>query len=177
MMPASVSSFSRLLFTHLPPCASHSFPSFVYLTALGLSFSTRIFDLQWACQFFSCSMWDLVSWPGIDTKPPSLGVGSFCHWTTRKSLISFLKIFKIYFWLCWVCVAACGPSPVAASRGYSSRAAWASHCSGFSCWGARALGCTGLVAQWQLSDQGSSQTRDQTRVPYIGRQILNHWTK
>ena len=23
---------------------------------------------------------------------------------------------------------------------------------------------------------GSSQTRDQTRVPCIGRQILNHWT-
>ena len=33
--------------------------------------------------------------------------------------------------------------------------------------------CTGLVAQQHV---GSSQTRDQTHVPYTGRQILNHWT-
>ena len=31
----------------------------------------------------------------------------------------------------------------------------------------------GLVAPWQVE---SSQTRDQTRVPCLGRQILNHWT-
>ena len=31
----------------------------------------------------------------------------------------------------------------------------------------------GLVAPWHV---GSSQTRDQTLVPCIGRQILNHWT-
>ena len=31
----------------------------------------------------------------------------------------------------------------------------------------------GLAAQWQSE---SSQTRDQTRVPCIGRWILNHWT-
>ena len=30
----------------------------------------------------------------------------------------------------------------------------------------------GLVAPWQVE---SPQTRDQTRVPCIGRQILNHW--
>ena len=66
--------------------------------------------------------------------------------------------------------------------------AWASHCSGFSCCGARALGtraqqlwlagsraqaqllwCTGLVAPWHV---GSSQTRDRTRVPCTGRRIL-----
>ena len=96
--------------------------------------------------------------------------------------------------------------------------AWASHCSGFSCCGARALGtqasvvvasglrscsvrvlgCTGFSrcgsqaqylslagcrtqAQqlWHMGliaprHVGSSWTRDQTRVPCIGRQILNH---
>ena len=36
---------------------------------------------------------------------------------------------------------------------------------------AQQLWCTGLVAPWHV---GSSWTRDQTRVPYTGRQILNH---
>ena len=35
------------------------------------------------------------------------------------------------------------------------------------------LQLTGLVAPWHV---GSSQTREQTRVPCIGRQILNHQT-
>ena len=56
--------------------------------------------------------------------------------------------------------------------------AWASHYRGLSCCGARApdaqaeqLWLTGLVAPRHV---GSSQTRAQTRVPCIGRQILNH---
>ena len=66
----------------------------------------------------------------------------------------------------------------------------ASHCGGFSCRGSRALGMraqqlwlmgsraqaqqlwhTDLVAPWHV---GSSQTRDRTWVPCIGRRILNH---
>ena len=39
-----------------------------------------------------------------------------------------------------------GFSLVAESRGYSSRRAQASHCAGFSCGGARALGPSGSVA-------------------------------
>ena len=68
--------------------------------------------------------------------------------------------------------------------------AWASHCSGFSCCRACALGARAqklwlvgsspqvqqlwrmdLVAQRHV---GSSWTRAQTHVPCIGRQILNH---
>ena len=68
--------------------------------------------------------------------------------------------------------------------------AWASHCSGFSCGGARALGtqaqqlwltgsraqaqqlwCMGLVVPRHV---GSSWKRDRTHVPCIGRWILNH---
>ena len=64
----------------------------------------------------------------------------------------------IYFWLCWVSVAVHRPSLVSASRGYS-------HC------GARASHCSGLVA---LQHVGSSWTRARTRVPCIGRRILNH---
>ena len=70
---------------------------------------------------------------------------------------------------------------------------WASHCGGFSCCGARALGawasvvvahglsscgsqaqqlwCVGLVTPRHV---GYSWTRERTCVPYIGRQILNH---
>ena len=117
-------------------------------------------------------------------------------------LSRFLKTFYlfIYFWLCWVFIAACGLSLVAASGGYSSL--W---CMGFSFWwllllwstGSRHMGfsscgtwaqqlwltgsrvqaqqlwCTGLVAPWHV---GSSRTRAQTCVPCIGRQILNHCT-
>ena len=57
---------------------------------------------------------------------------------------------------------------------------WTSHCGGFSCCRAQALGHrvsgvahSGLVASRHV---GSSQTRDRTPVPCIGRQILNHWT-
>ena len=74
----------------------------------------------------------------------------------------------------------CGLPLVAASRGCSLVAghgfliAVTSHCR------AQALGCKGSVvvvhgfscpAAWAYS-----QTRDQTHVPCIGRQILNHWT-
>ena len=38
---------------------------------------------------------------------------------------------------------------------------------------AQQLWCTGLVAPWYV---GSSWTRDQTRIPCIGRRILNHCT-
>ena len=60
------------------------------------------------------------------------------------------------------------------------RGAQASHYRGLSCCGAQApdaqaqyLWLTGLVAPWHV---GSSQTRARTRVPCIGRQILNHCT-
>ena len=36
-----------------------------------------------ACGFFSCGMWDLVPWPGIELRPPALGAQSLSHWTTR----------------------------------------------------------------------------------------------
>ena len=57
--------------------------------------------------------------------------------------------------------------------------AQASHCGGFFCCGARALGArasvvvwhAGLVAPWHV---GSSQTRARTRVSSIGTWILNH---
>ena len=105
---------------------------------------------------------------------------------TKVSLF-FKKInLFIYFWLHWVFVAVRRLSLVAASGGYSSL-----RCAGFSLWqllllrstSSRHAGCsscgtrdqqlwrTGLVAPRHV---GSSRIRDQTRVPCIGRRILNH---
>ena len=38
-----------------------------------------------ACRIFSCSMWDLVSWPG---RSPVLGAWSLSHWTMREVLLT-----------------------------------------------------------------------------------------
>ena len=125
------------------------------------------------------------------------GEQSFPHQIFLKN--RFIYSF-IYFWLCWVFVAARRLSLAAASRGYSSL--W---CTGFSLrWllllrsmGSRRMGfsrCgtqaqqlwlagsrgqaqqlwrTGLVAPRHV---GSSRSRAQTCVPCVGRRILNHCT-
>ena len=50
-----------------------------------------------------------------------------------------------FFWLCWVFVATCRLSLVAASGGYSLvEVSRASHCDGFSCCRAQAPGCLGF---------------------------------
>ena len=42
-----------------------------------------------ALEFFSCGLWDLVSWPGLESRPPALGVQSLSHWTTREVPVVF----------------------------------------------------------------------------------------
>ena len=70
-------------------------------------------------------------------------------------LLTFNYLF-IYFWLCWVFVAACGLSLVASSRDHSSCSVQASHCGGFSCWEAWALGVqASVVVARGLSSCGS----------------------
>ena len=56
----------------------------------------------------------LVPWPRIEPEPPVVEVQSPNHLTTRK----FPGNLFIYFWLCWVLVAAWS-SPAAAIVGYS----------------------------------------------------------
>ena len=110
------------------------------------------------------------------TVSPALAGGFFFF------LMFFFKLINlfIYFWLCWVFVSVRGLSLVAASGGHPS-----SRCAGLSLsrplllrsTGSRHAGSvvwlTGLVAPRHV---GSSQTRARTRVPCIGRQILNHCT-
>ena len=55
---------------------------FIYLAALGLS----------------GDMWDPVSWPGIEPRPPALGVQSLTHWSTRE----ILKVDIFYIDIEWV---------------------------------------------------------------------------
>jgi len=55
----------------------------LYLWDLGtLVVSFGIFS--WSLWTLSCSMWDVVSWPGIEPRTPALGAWKLSHWTTRK---------------------------------------------------------------------------------------------
>ena len=75
-------------------------------------------------------------------------------WMHLFFLMDFNELFMFYFWLHWVFIAACGLSLVAASGGYSLLRA--SHCGGFSCCGARALGTqASVVVAHGLSRCGS----------------------
>ena len=99
--------------------------------------------------------------------------------------VGCLLFFKMYLFVycsstvagLWCCTWA-----------FSSCCVQASHCSGFSCCRAQAVGTqawvlavrglgkwgrTGLAVPWHV---GSFWTRDQTDVSYIARKILNHWT-
>ena len=52
----------------------------------------------------SCSLWDLVPWPGVEPGPSALGEWSLSHWTTREVLrFQFADILgKIQLWWeCW----------------------------------------------------------------------------
>ena len=61
-----------------------------------------------------------------------------------------------FFWLHWFFVAACGLSLVAVREGYSSLQCTASHCGGFSCCGAQALGArASVVVACGLQSAGS----------------------
>ena len=37
-----------------------------------------------AHKIFSCGMWDLVPWPGIEPQSRALGAGSLSHWATKQ---------------------------------------------------------------------------------------------
>ena len=81
-------------------------------------------------------MQDLVPLPGVEPGPPELGAQSLTHWATREVpfLSSFLSPARRF-------------SLVVASGGHSSLQCVASHCSGFSCCRARALGMWASVVE------------------------------
>ena len=75
----------------------------------------------------------------------------------NKDDMKFKKFFNfIYFWLCWVFIAVHRLSLVAASGATLHCGARASHCGGFSCCRARALGAqASVVVACGLSSCGS----------------------
>ena len=90
----------------------------------------------------------------------------------RLKHTAMIDDFFFFFWLHWVCVAARGL--------LSGCSAWALHCCDLCCCRALALGiqasifvAMGLVTPPHV---GSSQTRNWTCVPCLGRQIPKHWT-
>ena len=102
------------------------------------------------------------------------------QYSSATSFFFFNYLFIIYFWLCWVFVSVQGLSLVAASGGHSS-----ARCAGLSLsrplllrsTGSRCAGSVGVAHRPHLvapRHVGSSQARARTRVPCIGRQILNH---
>ena len=72
----------------------------------------------------------------------------------------------IYFWPPWVFTAAHGLSP----------GTWASPVARHGLWGTQASAVVAHGLSCPAACLESSQTSDQTRVPCIGRQFLNHWT-
>ena len=135
-------------------------------------------------------MWKVNEWTLLSSCPslPSLPVcpqerfwRDYSERIENFHLCAFFKTIIylfIYFWLCWVPVSVPGFSLVAVSGGHSS-----SRCAGLSLsWplllrstGSRRAGSV-TVAHGPIAPRhvGSSQTRAWTRVPCIGRRILNH---
>ena len=63
---------------------------FIFLYLFGCARS----QLQQAGSF-SCSRWDLDPWPGIELRPPALGVQSLSHCTTNEvPLCAFIISFS-----------------------------------------------------------------------------------
>ena len=71
------------LFVHLLYILFLKFYLFIWLHRV-LVIAFEVFN--WSTWTLSCSMWDVVPWPGIEPRPPALGVQSLSRWTTRKVL-------------------------------------------------------------------------------------------
>ena len=99
-------------------------------------------------------------------------LSSATNWSSSCCFFFFREVF-IYLWLCWIFIVAQSfPSLSEQELTTSSCPARASHRSGFSCCGAQTLGAwtSMLHGMWNLP---GPWTWDQTRVPCIGRWILN----
>ena len=137
-------------------------------------------------------------------KENAVWLGLFFKWPFWAVLLllmlHFISIFKESLAALSLCCCAQAFSSCGEQKLLSSSSAWAPHCGVFCCCGAWALGHAGfsscsVCAQqlqppgsraraselWRsvlvaLCHVGSSQARDWTHVPCIGRWILNHWT-
>ena len=132
--------------------------------------------LKWLNHFtFSPAVCESSGCLTSSSTPGKVSLFHFNHYSgcVVVSTCSSFYLF-IYFWPCWVFIAAHGLSLVAVSRWWllllqstGSRRADFSSCGTQ----AQQLWRMGLVAPRHV---GSSQTKARTRVPCLGRWILNH---
>ena len=66
--------------------------------------------VQWARSLiFSHDIWNLVPWPGLETRPPALGTRTVIHWATRevpdffllcatKDIVSLGYFIFLFYW-------------------------------------------------------------------------------
>ena len=62
---------------------------YFYFFNMFLFINLAVLSLSCSIRTLSCSMWDLVPWPGIKPGPPALGAWNHSHWTTREGPFSF----------------------------------------------------------------------------------------
>ena len=119
------------------------------------------------------------------TPIPALLIFLTLHSFFSVAFILFYISMSTYYYYCFLAVlglrCCMWALPSCGERGpLSSCDMWASHCSGFSCGREQALGKAGFsscgIWAYCLVACGTSWTRDLTRVPCIGRWILNHCT-
>ena len=96
-------------------------PSILWCHFLPPSLWLLTFQLHWIFFFnffagegvlhviFSCGVWDLVPWPGIEPRPPALGVWSLSRWTTREVLCP-AGLLLLPQGLCTCCFSRCSPT-------------------------------------------------------------------
>ena len=46
--------------------------------------------------YLSCSMWDLVPWPGIEPRLPALGAQSLSRWTITEILVQVFTLIYVF---------------------------------------------------------------------------------
>ena len=101
---------------------------------------------------------------------------------SKQFVTLFKKDIYLFIWLCWIFtevhrlssygvqVNSCGPwtAGYAGIKPHGLQKLWHA--------GSLIVECRLSVAPWHVGFQFSSLPRDRTNVPWIARQILNHWT-
>ena len=73
---------------------------FMYLAVLGVCGTCNLGSSLQPAGSFSCSMWDLVPWPGIEPRFPALIAQNLSHWTTREvpEFPFFIRLNNVLFY-------------------------------------------------------------------------------
>ena len=80
----SFESVSLILFCYI--C------SFIFIFLVLIIVYLAASDLSCGMWYpFSCSLWDLVLWPGIEPGPPALQTQSLSHWTIKEITILIFR--------------------------------------------------------------------------------------